>query len=158
MKCFRCKQTKPATDFLWRTDRRKRQTVCHECQRRYCREHYRQHKADYLARNRRKEALIRQLINDAKARPCLDCGKQYPHYVMDLDHCRGTKRMIVSRAIHTHSLKLARAEIEKCDVVCANCHRERTFQKWVKAHSKSAGRESNPHKPCKGLTLIRRGF
>lgn len=24
-----------------------------------------------------------------------------------------------------------KAEVEKCDVVCANCHRERTFQRKV---------------------------
>jgi hypothetical protein len=46
---------------------------------------------------------------------------------MDFDHVRGTKVADLAR------LRLARggwsklvAEIEKCDVVCANCHRLRT--------------------------------
>lgn len=57
----------------------------------------------------------------------MDCGKRYPSYVMDFDH-RESKIRDVSRMV---SLGLGEAtvlaEIAKCDVVCSNCHRERTF-------------------------------
>ena len=71
------------------------------------------------------EARVR-VIRDLKEKPCQDCGKQYPYYVMDFDHVRGEKLFDVSRDVPVEKrLK----EIEKCDLVCANCHRERTFQK-----------------------------
>ena len=69
------------------------------------------------------------MIEKAKDKPCADCGKRYPWYVMDLDHVRGSKdkkvSILINRAV---SLEKLQAEIDKCDVVCANCHRERTFK------------------------------
>lgn len=70
---------------------------------------------------------LRDIVNQAKSKPCADCGVAYPPYVMDLDHRQGTDKVFeVSRmVIHYGEAKL-RAEIEKCEAVCANCHRERT--------------------------------
>jgi hypothetical protein len=48
---------------------------------------------------------------------------------MDLDHVRGRKEFKVSEAVQkAYSINVERlhAEIAKCDVVCANCHRIRT--------------------------------
>ena len=48
---------------------------------------------------------------------------------MDLDHVRGPKEFKVSEAVqkaYVISVESVRAEIAKCDVVCANCHRLRT--------------------------------
>jgi hypothetical protein len=61
----------------------------------------------------------------AKAAPCVDCGVQYPYYVMDFDHVRGEKRFALSQH-QARGLKLIDEEIAKCDLVCANCHRIRT--------------------------------
>lgn len=71
---------------------------------------------------------IRALVQRAKDKPCADCGKRYPWYVMDLDHVRGKKEFQIGDAGSYHRpIDVVIAEIEKCDVVCANCHRERTF-------------------------------
>lgn len=47
---------------------------------------------------------------------------------MDFDHVRGEKVFTLGqvRQIRTYSLVRIQEEIAKCDVVCANCHRERT--------------------------------
>jgi hypothetical protein len=78
----------------------------------------------------------RAIITAAKAHPCVDCGVQYPHYVMQLDH-RGDKLFTVSSVISSGPIKgirrrditleMLQAEIAKCDVVCANCHAARTY-------------------------------
>lgn len=65
-----------------------------------------------------------------KQQPCADCGKIYPPYVMDFDHVRGEKKFDISLSERT-AWETVLAEIAKCDVVCANCHRERT---WERAH------------------------
>ena len=77
----------------------------------------------------RYRARIRAIIEEAKDRPCADCGRRFPTCVMDLDHVRGEKEFKVSEAVQrAYALNIARvkAEIAKCDVVCANCHRLRT--------------------------------
>jgi hypothetical protein len=59
--------------------------------------------------------------------PCVDCGERDP-VVLDFDHVRGVKKAGVCflANIGTASLETLRAEIEKCEVRCANCHRRKT--------------------------------
>ena len=70
------------------------------------------------------------LIRDAKDRPCADCGVQYPYYVMQFDHVRGEKKFNLGGGWN-NSIEAIQEEIAKCDVVCANCHAERTYQRMV---------------------------
>lgn len=37
----------------------------------------------------------RALVHAAKSVPCVDCGKEYPPYVMDFDHVRGNKKFTI---------------------------------------------------------------
>jgi hypothetical protein len=70
-------------------------------------------------------------IRALKTVPCADCGKAYPHYVMDFDHRPGeTKLFDISR--HQWGAKRRLEEAKKCDVVCANCHRERTHSRGIR--------------------------
>jgi hypothetical protein len=60
---------------------------------------------------------------------CHDCGIKDPR-VLEFDHLpEYEKRFDIARAIagSTRSWKLILEEIEKCDVICANCHRIRTM-------------------------------
>jgi hypothetical protein len=110
----------------------KRHSYCKECSNNLTRRHYQNNKRQYLDRNSRTNARHRALIRLAKSRPCIDCGVQYPYYVMDFDHRdAATKSFILSDVPRATSKSLMR-EIEKCDVVCANCHRERTHQRALK--------------------------
>ena len=60
----------------------------------------------------------------------MDCGERYPHYVMDFDHrIDEEKRYEPTRLYVLQSWRKAKDEVAKCDVVCANCHRLRTFGK-----------------------------
>jgi hypothetical protein len=68
----------------------------------------------------------RRVRNEAKAAPCADCGVQYPYYVMDFDHRPDEVKLFEMSDSYTLRMELMLAEIAKCDVVCANCHRERT--------------------------------
>jgi hypothetical protein len=64
-----------------------------------------------------------------KDRPCVDCGRIYPPYVMEWDHLPGSEKTLVIADVRraAHARKRILAELEKCELVCANCHRERTF-------------------------------
>jgi hypothetical protein len=66
-------------------------------------------------------------IRKVKATPCADCGIRYPYWVMDLDHRPGTVKLFtVADKYVSYGMATVKAEVAKCDVVCANCHRQRT--------------------------------
>ena len=54
---------------------------------------------------------------------------EYPYYVMDFDHVDGDKLMMSSDLVNFGGTAKLLAELAKCDVVCSNCHRERTFRR-----------------------------
>lgn len=57
---------------------------------------------------------------------CLDCGYDKHHSALDFDHVKGDKDLNVCFA---KSITQAKKEIEKCEVVCSNCHRIRTYNR-----------------------------
>ncbi len=60
---------------------------------------------------------------------CFDCNEKYPHYVMDYDHRDpSTKKFGISAGSFRESRKAIELEIAKCDLVCSNCHRQRTYE------------------------------
>lgn len=62
--------------------------------------------------------------------PCADCENEYPYYAMDFDHCNGKKSFDIAVAVNKGvSVEKLNSEIEKCEVVCAVCHRIRTFKR-----------------------------
>lgn len=70
---------------------------------------------------------LRAFINNAKDRPCVDCGHSFPVECMDFDHVRGKKSFNLAHVVRQiKSYAAIEIEIMKCDVVCANCHRIRT--------------------------------
>ena len=76
-----------------------------------------------------------------KNKPCADCEKSYPYYVMDFDHVRGKKlfAMAQTTSITRVGRKKLLEEAAKCEVVCSNCHRERTYRRTqVKIASSSS--------------------
>lgn len=90
------------------------------------RRYYHSNKQKYYEKNRQRRLSKEAAIRDLKAVPCMDCGVQYPPYVMDFDHRPGEVKLFnVSGA--RRCLRVMLEEIAKCDVVCSNCHRERTW-------------------------------
>lgn len=77
-------------------------------------------------------AANRAVIRDAKAASgCVDCGERDP-IVLDFDHVRGRKVRNVGM-MYSSSTAALLAEIAKCEVRCANCHRRATHSRRQKA-------------------------
>lgn len=72
-----------------------------------------------------------QRVRALKDKPCTDCGHTYPHYVMQFDHRDpSNKRMAIATLCrNTVAWKHVEEEIAKCDLVCANCHAVRTWNR-----------------------------
>lgn len=85
-----------------------------------------------LIRRKRSYYEKREVINKLKAVPCADCGRTYPYYVMDFDHKHGKDKLGDVASIVSWSLNRILNEIDKCEVVCSNCHRIRTYSRICK--------------------------
>lgn len=75
-----------------------------------------------------KASFLRGWLVKLKSMPCIDCGGSFENCCMDFDHRIGTIKAnnVGSMFAHHHSVDLIKIELEKCDLVCANCHRIRT--------------------------------
>jgi len=82
----------------------------------------------YQSRAKARKQDILDRVSTLKRVPCKDCGDTRPSCAMDFDHRESNKLFDVARMV-SNGMSLPRilAEIEKCDVVCAACHRVRTF-------------------------------
>lgn len=92
---------------------------------------YLRHRAEQIARVKKQGDRLREEVRQYKeTRACVDCAQFYPYYVMDFDHVNGEKKSAVADIIKSNSSRTAVfAEIAKCELVCANCHRIRTHNR-----------------------------
>jgi formate-dependent nitrite reductase cytochrome c552 subunit len=75
---------------------------------------------------RRQAALLDRLRDVA----CADCGGRFPPCSMDFDHRDPSqKRSRVTAMIGRAGDQRILEEVARCDIVCANCHRTRTFER-----------------------------
>ena len=83
-----------------------------------------------LERKRRYWRSQLRMLERLKRRPCADCGGVFPGCAMDFDHRDpAQKRYTVSRMVGRAGTARIMAEVAKCDIVCANCHRDRTHRR-----------------------------
>ena len=132
LRCRKCGVFKPWTEFPRRgRDSNRLQTWCKPCFSSYRAErHQRNHDREMrrIRRNSTKRIAANRINVSAYLRThaCIDCGESDPT-VLDFDHVRGTKLGDVSALVGGgYPWPKIEAEIAKCDVRCANCHRRAT--------------------------------
>jgi hypothetical protein len=87
------------------------------------------------AMDRRKQDRhkITNYIRLAKTgKQCADCREDYPHWILEFDHLPGTdKKFTIGQhnISRDKSIEDIQAEIDKCEIVCANCHKDRTYNR-----------------------------
>ena len=95
--------------------------------------------AAYYRRNReleRERVEVRQhgtvgLLRELRKQACMDCGGRFEPHQMDFDHRdASTKRFrLTSGGAMLRPTAVILDEASKSDVVCANCHRIRTWRR-----------------------------
>lgn len=129
-RCSRCKLLKDENDFAGPFKSKPRKDVyCRSCRAAYQREHYLANRSELIrkGRSRKKVELQRRvslLLDYLEQHPCVDCGESDP-LVLEFDHLVG-KAFTVADGMKSQSWAAILAELEKCEVVCVNCHRRRT--------------------------------
>lgn len=91
--------------------------------------HYHRNKEDIIRKNRLRKTKTLDFIRQLKSHPCTDCGGVFHPSAMDFDHVKSDKLKSISAMVCFSNEKILK-EIEKCELVCANCHRLRTFNRW----------------------------
>lgn len=139
--CSRCKETKSISNFPSNKSRKDGLSVyCRECQRQYTASHYKRNSSDYkkraLARNYQQLLELQAIVFRLKEAPCMDCGRTYHPVQMDFDHRDVREKMYNVSHIHLsgRGVQTLLAEVKKCDVVCASCHRLRSQNRAWNRH------------------------
>lgn len=133
--CYRCCEIKQPEDMQTKgVYKKKVMGVCKECWEKY----YKQFTSDPELKRRKKEKQSIQkrkfIIQYFHSNPCVDCGETNI-LVLQFDHLNPEEKKYEISTIlsNNYSLKLLKEEINKCEVVCANCHSKRTaktFGSW----------------------------
>jgi hypothetical protein len=109
-----------------------RDSFCRQCRAAYHREHYLTNRRRYIDQAAKQRARLklertRYLLEYFRSHPCIDCGEDDP-IVLESDHL-GDKEFTIGSDFCVRNWDSILAEIKKCEVVCANCHRKRTAQR-----------------------------
>lgn len=130
MICKECTKTKPDNEFYYQAKSGK--SLCKKCSLEKFKRHYLNNKQRYVDRNRevvreKRRASRKYIYEYLHSHPCVDCGESDP-VVLEFDHVRGKKFKGISFLCSAgYKIEIIKAEIEKCVVRCANCHRRKTF-------------------------------
>lgn len=113
----------------------------------------------------RRRQRIKKALVEERGGKCSDCGTTGPPYIFDFDHRNPEeKEFTISGSSHIGEEKI-RAEANKCDLVCANCHRIRTHrqrcpgcetcsEEWVEIPSRKKSAEYHNCKCGKRIKTI----
>jgi hypothetical protein len=145
-RCKRCNIDKDIDDFHYYSKAKdKRQYHCKQCSSEISREAYKNNDERRKGiRDRGQKALEEAqsfVYSWLKVHPCIDCGEADP-VVLEFDHIRDDKTSNIANMIGSKmSIVSIYEEIQKCEVVCANCHRRRTASRgnWFKGRVAQSG-------------------
>jgi hypothetical protein len=93
--------------------------------------YYRRNRESEIARVQVRQRGTVELLRELRERPCMDCGGSFEPHQMDFDHRDGATKSfrLTSGDALLRPTAVILDEAAKCDVVSANCHRIRTWQR-----------------------------
>lgn len=114
--CYTCHNWREKDSEVYKARSKKRGYMdkCIECDREHS-----------LQRQIKHRLSLRSKIDMLKNAPCSKCGDSHPPYVMDFHHRDGEEKLfaVAEAGSSVKSWTRIQAEILKCDLLCANCHR-----------------------------------
>lgn len=127
--CTNCLTVQLESEFFYKNKKAaRRHSICKTCKREndriaYEKSDIRKGKIRLNARRAIKRAAEHVMIVK-KLNPCKKCGEKR-YYVLDFHHTGGKKEGNISSLVKQGaSLTRINNEILKCEILCANCHRE----------------------------------
>lgn len=127
--CSRCNHEKELTEFHFRNKTKGTyKPWCKPCVKEYDQEAYKDGRKtgnSIESRNAIRDRNLEYIKTYLMTHSCVDCGTDDIR-VLEFDHL-SDKVKNISYMRQSYSLENIKLEVAKCDVVCANCHRIRTY-------------------------------
>jgi len=130
--CIKCKIEKSNKAFHSRTyksGKKGLQAYCKVCAAKARVDYYRNNQKKEKAYDRKRKKLNKDFLWEIKKSPCVDCEKTYHPVCMDFDHLGNKSFELSDGIVNGFSQKRLLEEIKKCELVCSNCHRLRTWKR-----------------------------
>lgn len=122
--CIRCTLEKSKDEF------HKGQPYCKSCKKEIDAKSHAKHRDRRLQKRNSDRAEYRKwLISLKEGKKCTDCGQSHPHWRLQWDHLPDYKKDFEIGKCRLRSKESVLAEITKCELVCANCHCDRTYHR-----------------------------
>lgn len=109
---FECKHCEKVLDLSVKLSDK---YICKECE-----------KIRISGRREDNQYLVYGILSTSK---CMDCGESNP-VVLEFDHRNPKEKLFNIGEGYLKNKEVLLLEIEKCDIVCANCHRIRTAKTY----------------------------
>jgi hypothetical protein len=133
--CNKCQSTKPLSDFSIRNkEKGTYQSWCKSCfsirdKNRWNDQSDERRQKHYAARNNRRIDNRMFVWKYLEKNPCHICGESDPR-VLEFDHEDPETKSGNISEMYTYSKRKILEEIAKCKVMCANCHRRKTYDQF----------------------------
>jgi len=125
-----CKKDLPVNSF----NKKKRssdglQSQCSDCHKVYRHEHYLKNRKKYISKAKKWKADFSFWWKEYKLElKCSRCGEDHPACI-DFHHKHSEDKIAaVASMVGRRSKDKVLAEIEKCEIICSNCHRKLHWQ------------------------------
>lgn len=124
--CYKCKCEKLITEFNFKNKQKNiRNYACRQCQARIHKIYYEKNKQATINRSRKNGRKRYDLLTTIKEQ--LECSlcKENNSVCLDFHHLESNeKEFLLSQDGRACSINRLREELQKCAVLCANCHRK----------------------------------
>ncbi|QGH78288.1 HNH endonuclease [Streptomyces phage Tribute] len=134
-RCTKCGKDKPLDEFYKKSSAKDgKMPNCISCQKEYKQTHYKNNSAKvYDKVKERRHELRDKLWAYKQGKKCVDCSETNP-IVFEFDHLSDKEHNVSKMVLDGRSWEAILREIQKCEIVCANCHRIRTHSRggWVR--------------------------
>jgi hypothetical protein len=129
-RCIRCHRELPRSAFYTYKKPNGKGTPfssCKECHRIVTAENYHKHRERNLAHKKTKSMQFKQQCVDYKGGRCSVCGYDKCLPALEFHHVDPSQKETKIGA-NFSTFKKAKPELDKCILVCANCHRELHYE------------------------------
>lgn len=121
--CTKCKLEKPISQFnKCRSKKDGLQSECKECHNKLYQKYYSLNKNKFRTNSFNRRNSIKQFLNNIKKKGCNICGEN-DIACLDFHHIKD-KEYTISQLVNTENMTKINKEINKCIILCSNCHRK----------------------------------
>lgn len=126
-KCYTCGSFKDRKEFNKNKSKKDGlNTICKSCSKIRFKRYYEEHKEEHIhnvsKRKNKDRILFREYIGQIKSSGCVCCGEK-EKAALDFHHLRD-KKFSICKSFGNVNLEDLTEEINKCIILCANCHRK----------------------------------